>query len=338
MANFAPQISNHSPQTLAVNGIYPLSHCFIHVTGQDASKFLQGQLTCDIKKLSTLQSGLGAHCNSKGRMLSSFRIVQLADNHYVLRLHASIADSALQALKKYAVFSKVNLAISETMAGIGLHGAEAKQALNAFMPQVPTQAYQQQLFRLSAENPSLTQADFSPVTDDAPNVCIICTDATLPSYEIYADAPILMQLWQSLSQTISTFSEQQHRLAEHQQNLAFIEAATVDEFIPQMFNYQDTPALSFEKGCYTGQEIVARMQYLGKLKRRLYRKQLETQGNVQIGDGLALAEGTQNIGHIVGLVEVDAGRYDALMVLTEEGAGAERLHSATNNHEVLLLA
>lgn len=336
MANFTPQLSNLSPQTLAATGLYPLSHRFIHVTGQDASKFLQGQLTCDIKKLSTSQSGLGAHCNAKGRMLSSFRIVQLADNHYILRLHASIADSALQALKKYAVFSKANLAISETMAGMGLHGAEAKQALNAFMPQVPTQIYQQQLFRVLTENPSLTQADFSLTADDAPNVCIICTDATLLSYEIYADAPILMQLWQSLSQTIPTFSEQQHRLAEHQQNLAFIEAATVDEFIPQMFNYQDTPALSFEKGCYTGQEIVARMQYLGKLKRRLYRKQLETQGEVQAGDGLALAEGAQNIGHIVSLVEIGAGRYDALVVLTEEGANQFTLFNIKQNTMVTL--
>src|SRR5690554_3240393 len=107
----ATQTLNTHAQPLATTGLYPLDQTLIQVQGADAAKLLQGQLSCDINKITLEKAGLGSHNTAKGRMLSSFRIFQSSEDSYCLRVHSSIAESALQALNKYAVFSKSTLRI-----------------------------------------------------------------------------------------------------------------------------------------------------------------------------------------------------------------------------------
>lgn len=158
----------------------------IEVSGQDAAKFLQGQVTCDVREVTEQKSSLGAHCDAKGRVQFTFRLFKYQDCYY-LRLPQSLIAHALALLQKYLIFSKTKLTVYEG------------ELTNRFAPD---------------EN------------------------------------------WQM--QDIET-------------GVATITPETVGLFTPHDINYHLINAVSFNKGCYTGQEIVARMHYLGKPKQSLYR-------------------------------------------------------------------
>ena len=296
---------NETPSDLIDNIIYPLtSQSLLKVAGPDAAIFLQGQLSCDVLKLSTELSGLGSHNTAKGRMRSSFRIARIEENCYLLRVHSSIEDQALNALKKYIVFSKAEAEALNDWAIIGLHGTKAEAAINNTFSQSPQREYQQ-------------------VTEE--DAVIICTSEKYKSYELFLPADKAAALWPKLSEGLATTSSQQHQLLQNQLGLAFVEAGTFEEFIPQMFNYQATPAISFTKGCYTGQEIVARMHYLGKLKRHMYHYTASTEQSLKPGETVFIANSDQGVGNIVSAVRTDTDQWDLLIVLTDEGATAETL-------------
>lgn len=288
------------------NAIYPLPHQFLQVKGPDASKFLQGQLSCDVNPVSLTHSSIGSHNTPKGRMLSSFRLLKNAEESYLLRVDASITDSAKAALAKYIVFSKADITHREDLQAFGLHGEQARQALQQEFAELPDADYQQ----LSSDT-----------------YLIICTSATTPSYEIIGTTDALITLWQTLNEKLTSYSAAQHQLLEHKLGLAFVGETTQDEFIPQMFNYQLTPAVNFKKGCYTGQEIVARMQYLGKLKRHMYRYHCHSTQSLQAGQKLFMAEKNQSIGDIASAIALPDDQWDLLLVLTDPAAEAKQLQT-----------
>lgn len=293
-----------SSSSLLESAVYPIYAAFIDISGHDVIKFLQGQFSCDVEKINTKLSSIGTHNNAKGRMQSSFRIFSSQEQQFTLRLHPSIQESAYAQLHKYAIFSKVKLEVNHDLFAIGLHGKQAAQYLGEFFPDLPTQDFQQCIGH---------------------DCVLICTSAALHSYEIYGLNDALKNLWQALSEKLPNCTSQQHQLVEHHLGLAFVQAETVDAFIPQMFNYQNTPAISFDKGCYTGQEIVARLHYLGNNKRQLYRAAIQAQ-QLQVGDKLGLSSDRQNSGQIVSLVQLTEQQWDALLVLTEEAANIEQAY------------
>ncbi|NRB37494.1 MAG: folate-binding protein YgfZ [Pseudomonadales bacterium] len=296
-------------EALADNAIYPLpALSFLQIEGPDAAKFLQGQLSCDVNAVSPEHSSIGSHCTPKGRMLSSFRILQVHAERFLLAMDHSIIEEAKKALAKYIVFSKAEIQKNDWVA-IGLHGEQAKNNLQNIFSSIPEGDYQQL------------------IKDDA---IIICTSQKQQSYEIYLSPEQAIILWPRLSQGIAIHNAQQQTLIQHDLGLVFIEQASFDAFIPQMFNYQATPAVNFKKGCYTGQEIVARMQYLGKLKRHMYHYLLECNQPLNTGDSVYIADKKQAIGDIVSAVKTAEKRWDVLMILTHEGAGAETLHCNEN--------
>ena len=295
---------SQSAEPLADNVIYPLpALSFLQIVGPDANKFLQGQLSCDVNSVTKDQSSLGSHCTPKGRMLSSFRLCQNDDNSYWLALHSSITEAAQKALAKYIVFSKAEISQSDKVA-IGLHGAAAIKNLTTLFGDIPTADYQQKIIDTGV---------------------LICTSSQLQSYELYIDAAQATEVWDELAQGLSIKNAQQQKLIQHQLGLAFVEQATFDAHIPQTFNYQATPAVSFKKGCYTGQEIVARMQYLGKLKRHLYHYKVHSEAELSAGNAVYIEEKKQAIGDIVSTVKTAEKEWDILLILTEEGKAAEQL-------------
>lgn len=289
--------------------IYPLSDtAILQISGPDAEKFLQGQLSCDVSNVTLSNSGLGSHSTPKGRMLSSFRLLQQDKNSYLLIMHASIAEAAEKALAKYIVFSKAEISQATTLSGIALHGKKAAANL-------------QSTFALE----SLPNADYAQLQHE--DVIIICTSAEQQSYEIYLPTVQAITLWPSLSVGVAVTSAAQQKLLQHDQGLAFVEQATLDAHIPQAFNYQATSAISFKKGCYTGQEIVARMQYLGKLKRHMYHYRLRCSNQLRAGDSVHLESEGKSIGDIVSAVAIGEQAWDVLMILTDAGAKADTLYS-----------
>jgi hypothetical protein len=299
------QNCNTTAAELQENALYPLSEqAFLRCEGPDAAKFLQGQLSCNIQLLSLTQAGIGSHSSPKGRMLSSFRIMQCGEHSYLLRVHQSIQQQALQALKKYIVFSKAEITFADDIVAFGLHGPQAQTQLATLLGEIPSASYQQHI-----QGQSL----------------IVCTDTGQASFEIYSDAATAKALWQPLAEKLASFSDAQHRRLEIQLGLAFVELASYEQFTPQTFNYQLTTAVSFKKGCYTGQEIVARLHYLGKLKRQMYHYKLQSNVALNIADSIQLEADKNSAGDILSAVQTSANEWHVLLSLSEDAFAAEQL-------------
>jgi len=300
---------------LLENAVYRLSdHTFLQIAGPDASRFLQGQLSCDVQAITPEQSSIGSHNTPQGRMRCSFRILHNGENSYLLRLHHSIAESALAGFGKYIVFSKAKATHASNYTGIGLHGKNAADAITKIFGRAPDSDYQQ-----------LTKEQ----------CLLICTSAAIPAYEIYLPAAEADELWQQLSSLLPVGDANQHRLVEHQLGLAFVEKESAEEFLPQLFNYQATPAISFTKGCYTGQEIIARTHYLGKLKKQLHHFTATLQGDITNGEAIHAGENNKAIGNVISAVHISESQIDLLAVVAESANLQERLQLACGTLENL---
>ena len=266
-------------------GIVALTeHVIITVTGLQAVTFLQGQCTCDFKQLAERKWLLGAHCNAKGRMQSSFVAAQLAPDCVALRVHHSIAEAAVTALQKYAALSRVKCEIS-TYVAVAIV-ADALQ-------NSPANSLNEHQFCLEQDalwlkhNPQLTEVWFK------------------------SDNPLWVQLSQ---QPLWPANEWQRLMIEN--GMAEIQQATADQHIPQEFNYDLISGVNFKKGCYTGQEIIARVHYKGQSKKRLHRLVLSISSctNVSVGSAIVNAEG-KVLGNLVAVAIVAEG-YEVLACLS----------------------
>ncbi len=282
----------------------PLSHeGVLAVRGPDASKFLQGQLTCNLNYLSDSQSSLGARCNQKGRMQSSFRILVQGDG-CLLAMASELLEPQLADLKKYAVFSKAKLSDeSASWVRFGLTGGDAT---------------------LSGLGLELPQEDGAVVRADD----LIAIRVSSDRAELWGPAEQAEHLARQLAAQLPQGELNQWLLGQIRAGLGQVMAQTRELFIPQMLNLQAVGGVSFKKGCYTGQEIVARMQYLGKLKRRLYRLALPA-GELP-APGTPLFSPTHNsaIGEVV-LAAQAPDQVELLAVLQAEAVEDGNLHLGT---------
>ena len=278
-----------------------LSHeGLLAVRGPDASKFLQGQLTCNLNYLSADTASLGARCTPKGRMLSSFRIVQQGDG-YLLAMASELLDSQLTDLKKYAAFSKSKLSDeSAQWLRIGLQGGDAV----------------------------LTSLGLNlPATADS----VIHVDSMLAvrlsdgRSELWAPAAQAETVLAALTAQLREAPLNDWLLAQVRAGVGQVFGATREQLIPQMINLQALGGVSFKKGCYTGQEIVARMQYLGKLKRRLYRLSLTGDAVPAVATPLFSPVHGSSVGDVVLAARSSAG-IELLAVVQEDALLDGNLH------------
>ena len=270
------------------------------VRGSDASKFLQGQLTCNLNYLSDTQASLGARCTQKGRMQSSFRILPEGDG-VLLAMAGELLEPQLADLKKYAVFSKSKLT-DESAAWVRFGLVEADAALTAL------------------------GLDLPPDTDSvARHAGLIAIRVSPGRTELWAPAAQAQSLATQLSSTLAQGSLNDWLLGQIRAGIGQVMPATRELFIPQMLNLQAVGGVSFKKGCYTGQEIVARMQYLGKLKRRLYRLQLDASDLPEPGTALFAPTHGSSIGEVVLAAHAEQG-IELLAVLQAEAAEGANLH------------
>jgi len=288
-------------------------HGLLLIKGPDAKKFLQGQVTCDVNTLNFSdgqnQTNLGAHCTHKGRMLFSFRACMVDEHTIGLSMHKDLITSALSALKKYSVFSKVELSDgTDDYHLIGFVGNNVS-SLERIIPTLP-------------DTPN-TATQYQGMTA----ICINSNryECWIPNAKV---SPVI-----ELSST-QTDSNQEHINTWSALNIADgigeVRPETVEEFIPQMLNYQIIGnAISFKKGCYTGQEVVARMHYLGKLKRHMYRFSTDSNTTITAGTPLYTPDSSQAIGHIVVSAHVENGQ-ECLAVVTEDAFNDNKVHIGDN--------
>ena len=276
----------------------------ISVTGPDSQKFLQGQLTCDLVNLPDEQLTLGSHCNPKGRMISAFFALKVQQTEFVLLMPRDLIATALAALKKYAVFFKTELKdTSEENRWLALCGRDACAAAS-------------QLLSLS----NSADADLLPHqlrTFDHNGHQALAVGLSEHNVVLQVPAVQAADLWQKLaSNSAEPTSYSQWLLQMAEAGIPLVYQSTSEEFIPQMVNLHLLGGVSFKKGCYTGQEVVARMQYLGAAKRRMYRAQIDNSELPLPGEEIFSGEGKSSVGNIV-LASPQNGETTLLAVLTK---------------------
>ncbi|KGE66167.1 MULTISPECIES: folate-binding protein YgfZ [Pseudomonas] len=282
----------------------PLSHeGVLAVRGSDAAKFLQGQLTCNLNYLSDTQASLGARCTQKGRMQSSFRILLQGDG-VLLAMATELLEPQLADLKKYAVFSKSKLT-DESAAWVRFGLVNADTALASLA------------LELSAETDSVVRND-----------ALIAIRVSPGRAELWVPAEQGDAVRNQLAATLDQTDLNEWLLGQIRAGIGQVMPQTRELFIPQMLNLQAVGGVSFKKGCYTGQEIVARMQYLGKLKRRLYRLSLDAPELPEPGTPLFSPSHNSAIGEVV--LAAKAGQtIELLAVLQAEAADSGDVHVGT---------
>jgi folate-binding protein YgfZ len=248
-------------QTTQKNASILLSdHCLLSVTGADAVKLLQGQLTADVQALVPGQGQLAAHCQAQGRVISLFLLFRTHDG-FILCLPQGMETIATTALRKYAVFYKTNI-----------------QPINHY---------------------------FVTAYANTPTTSAAVAKAVLPNGTTY-----LLNETPHASST-HTLADYYHHLITHQ--IPCILPETSGEFVPHDLNLLTLGAVSLTKGCYTGQEIIARMEYKGTLKKQCHTACVNEA--VNINDDVFLQGKSRAVGRIINVSTFDNKTYTVLMLL-----------------------
>lgn len=211
--------------------IFNLSHLgLIKISGLEAKKMLQGQLTCNVEEVTPHHALTGAHCNPQGRIIGLFLLSLFQDDYYML-MPRSMISIAMTALKKYAVFYKVELTdVSDHFMLLGI---------------------QEQM----AAVPKEVAAIILPY--DSTRVILFGKIQDIKKMETKRDQP-------------PPKNSHSWKYLDIKAGFPQIYPETTGKLLPHEINLDVLSAISFEKGCYTGQEIIARMHYRGKLKKRMY--------------------------------------------------------------------
>ncbi|MHB0985010.1 MAG: CAF17-like 4Fe-4S cluster assembly/insertion protein YgfZ [Sulfuricella sp.] len=261
----------------------------IGVSGEESQTFLQGQTTNDVR-LPAERAQHNSLCTPKGRMLASFLLWRENDG-YLLQLPASLQVAIQKRLAMYVLRAKVKIHdAGEEFVRLGMAGAGAERVLQKRFGTLP--------------------ADALGISRHAA-ATIVRLGAT--RFEIIAKAEQGPALWDELSKEARAVGSARWEWLDIQAGIPVILPQTQEQFTPQMANYEALGGVSFNKGCYTGQEIVARTQYLGKVKRRLYLAHLDTDSSPQPGDELFGAE--QSAGMAVNVQASPGGGFDLLAVI-----------------------
>jgi folate-binding protein YgfZ len=258
----------------------------LRFSGPDALSFLQGQVSNDTRRLAEHRSVFAAYSSPQGRVLALLHLLPHSSGVLAI-LPRDLLLPTLQSLRKYVMRAKVNIEdASELLAVSGVHGSEQIEAAGVTLP-MEANAY------LESDGVAL-----AAVNHDPSRCWMIAAPQTLAARGMAGEAERIEHDW---------------RLSDIRRGLPQIYLATREAFVAQMLNLDLLDGISFSKGCYTGQEIVARTQHRGRIKRRMYRLQLP-QGAWQVGQALRLTDG--RAGRVTELAQVN-GHCEALAVLHE---------------------
>jgi folate-binding protein YgfZ len=285
-----------------------LSHYgLVSVHGEDAQTFLQSQITNDASAVDEQHSRFSGYCNAKGRLLALFRMFRRGDSYY-LCLPGEMVEGLIARLRMFVLRSKVTLEdASDTFVHLGVSGADAEQELRATLGTIPEQLHE--------------------VHQDG-RLLLVRVPGVHPSFEIFTDAQCAMEVWTRLNVRCAAIGSEAWRLLDIQAGIPLIYPDTREAFVPQMVNLQLVDGVSFKKGCYPGQEIVARMQYLGKLKRRMYKAKVDDETVPSPGEPIfSAADESQSCGNVVSAARHPDGGCQALAVVQiEQAEGGAALH------------
>ncbi|WP_428354713.1 YgfZ/GcvT domain-containing protein [Methyloprofundus sp.] len=275
----------------------PLTHlAVLSVSGIDAENFLQGQTTCDIKALVDSQPSLGAYCNAKGRTISSFIIIRQKESFLLILTH-DLIDTVRKKLQMYVLRSDVQLAdLSDELCLTGIANIDLSPQENLYPYPQLNDGF------LFIASPDESRLFWGELTQQQP----------IHRVNGYA--------WLEL---------------DIQAGIPWLYSQTSEEFVPQMLNLHKLNAISFEKGCYTGQEIVARTHYLGKNKRAMYQAHCSVSSD--IAPGCIVTDNQEAVMGTVVLAATNDISTQLLVVLKDQAMETENLQLKNQNHDKITL-
>ncbi len=288
--------------------LFDLSHLgLIEIKGDDAEIFLQGQTTNDVKKLTSQQSQLSSICTPKGRMLANFRLL-MDDDAYLLQLPTSTHGAIMKRLSMYIMMSKVVISdASDRLVRMGVAGDCATSLLEKYFSTLP--------------------ANSGEVVQESGSTLIRHPGAPA-RFEIIGKAERIIDLWSALVSAATPADADLWSLYDLRAGIPTIYRETEEAFIPQMTNMDLVDGVSFTKGCYTGQEVVARLKYLGKLKRRMYLAHVDNDQCPLPGDELFSSSSTsgKGAGKVVDARPSPDGGYELLAEMEISGHEENDMH------------
>lgn len=254
--------------------IYPLtSFGCLKISGPNVHSFMQGQVTCDVDSINDNRTSLTAYCNDKGRISASGYLFKEDNDFYFLTPKALIANTK-QKFKQYGIFSNINPEITTDMLVLACIG-------NPSSIKLPK-----------------TKNEITIVKDGIKAVCI---NEETKQYLFFGKQNNIIALQEELAATkdislsLDLYIWEQ---ANIDAGVIHIYPETLDKLTPHMVNYHNNDAVSFTKGCFLGQEIIARTQHRGRSKRKLYRTQIENNTITKIGDTI-VTDGDEQAGLVV---------------------------------------
>ena len=285
--------------------------------GADARAFLHAQLTSDVAGLAPPQTQYSGYCSPKGRLLATLLLWPRRDD-ILLQLPASLREGIQGRLSKYILRSRVTAAdASGHNTLFGIAGAEARAAVLELIGDVP---------------------DAMHAIVSREGVCV--TRLPVDRYLVVATADHADTLRAQLSMRLAAQPEISWSTLDVEAGIPVITRETQDEYVPQMVNLDLIGGVSYSKGCYPGQEIVARMHYLGRLKQRMYRVRLADDATPRTGDPLYSAEfgPDQSSGTILNAAPALRGGHEALAVIQKSSAAATLHWKALDGPPVEILS
>ncbi|HEA53496.1 hypothetical protein LCGC14_0733150 [marine sediment metagenome] len=292
-----PTAYTSAESTRPASGYTPLSNrVLVRISGPGTDKFLQGQLSQNLDDVKTGRSPRAAGASPKGRAYCLPRLVR-DGNDVLMDLPAELAESNTAHLRKYMMLFRGTSMEAQTDGQIiGLLGNEAASRLAG-----------DGLDNLSSPGDTLTlNSGF-----------LVRTQST-------AEGLSRFEWWQTHAEVVELDGVPQRSLADWQASeiaagVATLSAATSDSYVPQMLNWQHLGGVHFKKGCYTGQEIIARMHFLGQLKKSLFRFHISKADSVPAA-GTPIIAGERSVGNVVNAVGFDDGSCELLAVVRHGAA------------------
>jgi folate-binding protein YgfZ len=294
-----------APQSTSAVQIFDLSQeRLLSVHGEDAEIFLQGQLSSDVTLLANGVSQLTSYSTPQGRMLAIMRAFRYGDAMQFL-LPRELVEPVQQRLSRYVLRARVQVGSDDHKFGrIGLAGEKSSELLA----------------RLALPDP---QAPGSVASDAT--LCVLNVTVDRPRYILVAPYERIMRIWQSAEEHAQPAGDAAWRLLRIDAGVPRIYSSTSEAFVPQMVNLELLGGVDFDKGCYTGQEIVARAQYLGRIKRRMFRFRCSGDRAPRAGDTIMLDDGT-DVGTVVDAASAES--FWHMLAVTRIAARDLPLHHA----------
>jgi folate-binding protein YgfZ len=281
-----------------------LSHLVCYqVEGEDATTFLQGQFSNDINAVTSSSGQISSYCTPKGRMLAIFYICK-RDDIYLLITSKDIAEEVIKRLQMYVMRSKVSIKLMDDALLMGVCNDNQNKILNT-LQLTPT------------DSQYLVSANDKYVCMNIPSLST--------RYLVISRQSSSGELNQLSTDEVNVYNETYWQWLDVMAGLPSVTGDIQEAFVPQMANMELIGGVSFSKGCYPGQEIVARLHYLGNANRRMFRVEVTQDEPINIGDDIYTQDSDQPIGKFMSVINEGDRKYSGLAVLRIEAVKNNQL-------------